>query len=268
MNGWHLKLPASRLLALTLVQAQIEDNMKAPRHWSLWGESIPNKGPVIRKMFQFDDVIVNKLTPKNVHRLANIYAIREFNAKIHYVIIKMNLYNIGFLQLQCGADIARSIFSNMVTNRQPYGVSFVISNSDWYSTWFTTEMCAISWYIRPRFSGTRLYFCISLIYIFVVINMSTAIFSWQFAPYKCLFFIYDTSRVYKYQNVSDKNILSSFHKRYYLSLRRIVYWVREKNTSNSDTGLCKAFAFSTEYSIKKYLETSRNTCLEQNTMFL
>ena len=49
--GWHLKSPASRLLALTLVQAQNVYNMKAPRHWSLWGESIPNKGPVTRKCF-------------------------------------------------------------------------------------------------------------------------------------------------------------------------------------------------------------------------
>ena len=266
--GWHLKSPASRLLALTLVQAQIEDNMKAPRHWLLWGKFIPNKGPLMRKMFQFDDVIVNKLTHKNVHRLANIYAIRKLSVKIHYVIIKINLYNIGFLQVQCGADIARSIFPKMVTNRQPYGVSFVISNSDWYSTWITADMCAISWYIKPCFSGTRLYFCISLIYIFVVINLSAAIFPWQFAPYKCLFLICDTSRVYKYRNVSDKNILLSFHKRYYLSLRRIVYWVREKNYKQLRHRALKSICLFHRVFNQKYLKASRNTYREQNTMFL
>ena len=32
---WRLKSPASRLL---FVQAQIKENIKAPRHWPLWGE--------------------------------------------------------------------------------------------------------------------------------------------------------------------------------------------------------------------------------------
>ena len=41
-----------------------KENIKAPRHWPLWGEftgdrSIPHKkGPVTRKMFSFDDVIM------------------------------------------------------------------------------------------------------------------------------------------------------------------------------------------------------------------
>ena len=50
------------------IQAQIKENIKAPRHWPLCGEFtgdrwIPhNKWPVTRKMFPFDDVIffVNK----------------------------------------------------------------------------------------------------------------------------------------------------------------------------------------------------------------
>ena len=36
---WHLKSLASRLFA-QFVEAQIKENIKAPRHWSLWGESI------------------------------------------------------------------------------------------------------------------------------------------------------------------------------------------------------------------------------------
>ena len=43
-----------------LYKAQIKENIKAPRHWPLWGEFtddrwIPRiKGPVTRKMFSFD----------------------------------------------------------------------------------------------------------------------------------------------------------------------------------------------------------------------
>ena len=36
---WRLKSPAWRLFAQPFVQAQIKINIKAPRHWPLWGES-------------------------------------------------------------------------------------------------------------------------------------------------------------------------------------------------------------------------------------
>ena len=35
---WLLKLPASRLFTQSFVQAQIKENIKAVRHWPLWGE--------------------------------------------------------------------------------------------------------------------------------------------------------------------------------------------------------------------------------------
>ena len=35
---WCLKSPASRLFAQPFVQAPIRENIKAPRHWPLWGE--------------------------------------------------------------------------------------------------------------------------------------------------------------------------------------------------------------------------------------
>ena len=41
----------------TAIQTQIKENIKAPRHWPLWGP-VPHKGPVTRKMFPFDDVII------------------------------------------------------------------------------------------------------------------------------------------------------------------------------------------------------------------
>ena len=34
----RLKTPASRMFAQPLIQAQIKENIKAPRHWPLWGE--------------------------------------------------------------------------------------------------------------------------------------------------------------------------------------------------------------------------------------
>ena len=55
-------ITTSRLFAQTFVQAQIEEHIKAPCHWPLWGESTgvdcPHKGPVTRKMLPFDDVIM------------------------------------------------------------------------------------------------------------------------------------------------------------------------------------------------------------------
>ena len=35
---WRLKSPASRLFTRLLIQAQIKENIKVPRHWPLWGE--------------------------------------------------------------------------------------------------------------------------------------------------------------------------------------------------------------------------------------
>ena len=61
---WRLKSPASWLFTATFIQAQIKENVKAPRHWSFvrgihrWPVNSPHKGPVTRKMFPFDDVIM------------------------------------------------------------------------------------------------------------------------------------------------------------------------------------------------------------------
>ena len=35
---WRLKLPPSRVFAQPFVQTYIKENIKAPRHWPLWGE--------------------------------------------------------------------------------------------------------------------------------------------------------------------------------------------------------------------------------------
>ena len=54
---WCLKSPASWLFAKLFVQMQIKENIKA-LHWPLWGE-FPHKGQVTRKMFPFDDIIMD-----------------------------------------------------------------------------------------------------------------------------------------------------------------------------------------------------------------
>ena len=59
----HLKLPVSRLFIQTYVQKQIKENIKAPRRgllWEIhqWPVNSLYKGPVTRKLFPFDDVIM------------------------------------------------------------------------------------------------------------------------------------------------------------------------------------------------------------------
>ena len=39
---WHLKSPALGLFTQAFIQAQVKANIKAPRHWPLWGNSPAN----------------------------------------------------------------------------------------------------------------------------------------------------------------------------------------------------------------------------------
>ena len=64
----RLKSPASRLFAQPFVQAHTKENIKAQGHWPLWGEPtgdrwipLTHKGSVTRKIFPFDDVIMNQM---------------------------------------------------------------------------------------------------------------------------------------------------------------------------------------------------------------
>ena len=69
---WRLETFSFRLFDQPFVQAQIKENINVPRHWSLWGESTyqwsvvsPHEGPVTRKMFPLDDVIMVSLGAKS-----------------------------------------------------------------------------------------------------------------------------------------------------------------------------------------------------------
>ena len=75
---------ASQITSLTIVYssfilAQIKENIKATRHWPLWGEFTDDrhKGPVTRKMFPFDDVIMR---PRSLSATIVFFAIK---APIH-----------------------------------------------------------------------------------------------------------------------------------------------------------------------------------------
>ena len=54
MSRWRLKTPVSRLFAQPFIRAHIKENIKALRHWLLWGETTDDrwihKGTVTRKM--------------------------------------------------------------------------------------------------------------------------------------------------------------------------------------------------------------------------
>ena len=64
MSKWargHLKSPATHLFTQPLVQAQIKEKIKTPRHWPLWGETtgdrwFPSQRANNAVMFPFHDV--------------------------------------------------------------------------------------------------------------------------------------------------------------------------------------------------------------------
>ena len=63
MSAMASQITGARLFTQPFVQAQINENVKTPRQWPLWGGSpvnSPQKGPVTRKMFPFDDAIVSR----------------------------------------------------------------------------------------------------------------------------------------------------------------------------------------------------------------
>ena len=66
--------------------------------------------------------------------------------------------------IQCSVVIAKSVFCKILAKdphslpvRARYGVSFVDSNSHWYSTSVNAVLYAISYYIGLHFTGTQLY---------------------------------------------------------------------------------------------------------------
>ena len=63
-SQWHPRSPASRLFTELFIQVQIQENINAPRYRPLvrgihqWPVNSPHKGPVMWKIFPYDDVIM------------------------------------------------------------------------------------------------------------------------------------------------------------------------------------------------------------------
>ena len=63
MSAMVSQITSIAIVYLPFIQAQIKENIKLQRHWHLWGDSLvtgdfPHKGPVMRKIFPFDNVIM------------------------------------------------------------------------------------------------------------------------------------------------------------------------------------------------------------------
>ena len=84
------KSPASRWLAQSFVQAQIKGNIRVPRGMHHWLVNSPQKGPVTRKMFLFDDVILMSVPSIYDHRFKFTFFIDQ------NVIKQMKIRSISF----------------------------------------------------------------------------------------------------------------------------------------------------------------------------
>ena len=93
--GWRLKSPASRLLTQPFIQAQIKENIKAPRDWLFVGNLPVNslhKGPGRRKMSLFDDVILVYMIPAIFQETFSNTCQWKW-AYIDSIVIEVTLYN-------------------------------------------------------------------------------------------------------------------------------------------------------------------------------
>ena len=72
MGAMVSQISSLAIVSQPFIRAQIKVNIKTPRHWPLCGGPVnsPHKGPVTRKMFPFDDVIMdNQVGNKNLFEL-------------------------------------------------------------------------------------------------------------------------------------------------------------------------------------------------------
>ena len=74
------------------IRVQIKGNIKAPRHWPLWGEFTGDKWPVTRKMFPFDDVIIRIIIPNNHSIWRAVIIVLPCAASCYYVFLKVGVY--------------------------------------------------------------------------------------------------------------------------------------------------------------------------------
>ena len=108
------------IVYLTVIQAQIKENIKVPHHWPLcrrihwWLVNSPHKWPVTRKMFPFDDVI--KMASQIMSQLTNQQLVHAY--------IKEKIQGLTLLTLCEGNP---SLISKLSSQRTPNGKSISIS---------------------------------------------------------------------------------------------------------------------------------------------
>ena len=88
---WRLESPASRLFTQPFVQAQIKKTIKAPstdlcEGIHRWPVNFPHKGPVTRKLFPFNDVIMIRILHQEGQNLINARSGNASREVVHLTI--------------------------------------------------------------------------------------------------------------------------------------------------------------------------------------
>ena len=190
----RLKSPASRLFTQSLIQAQIKENIKAPRHWPLCGEftgtgEFPAKRASNAEMVPFDDVIMGfdplawlaqsytcrfATVPSDVtlHTMGKFHlyqtkqnCICTISAKMKSIVF-LELYVSGILiSASCGFDDARQhlyYFSNLIYSwNNTFSDDFVnvdCSFDDGFMCGYRRSGGMVQWEVRKSYELTSLDF--------------------------------------------------------------------------------------------------------------
>ena len=79
------------MFAQPFVQAQIKENIKAPRHWPLWGESICDRWIPIAKASNTENIPIwwrHLVKTRRTYVPANIHVHRFLNGNLHHASIQ------------------------------------------------------------------------------------------------------------------------------------------------------------------------------------
>ena len=154
---WLLKSPSSRLFAQPFVQTQINENIKAPRHWPLWGESTGHRWILLQRasnaeiisiswrhhaMFWLYIIILKMLWNKNVSNkwCQVIHKQRPVEFRLQITIH------------QCGLN--KKLFMNGYISTWLHIALIFKNTSDfsffWYKPFFVN---AVHSYIKKKFHG-------------------------------------------------------------------------------------------------------------------
>ena len=91
MGTMTSQITSLKIVYSVVIQAQIKENINALHHWPLCGEltgvNSPHKGPVTRKMFPFDDVIMIHLYRYVISFHFNLWHIINNIMTVSYVIM-------------------------------------------------------------------------------------------------------------------------------------------------------------------------------------